>query len=74
MASAREASANRDRLDAAFAPDTDEAQARRYAEAERDRLVAQAILSRIPVPVEALPGLGADGPRGVQEGADPGES
>lgn len=54
---ARDARSDRARIEAAFASDADEARARRYAEAAQDRLFAQEILSRIPVPVEALPRL-----------------
>jgi len=46
------------------------AEARRSVEAARDRLVAQEILARIPVPPEALPGLTADAERTTDD-ADP---
>jgi hypothetical protein len=47
-----------ERLDAAFEPDADESRARRYAEAERDRVIAQSAQDRLmelPVPIEKIP-------------------
>lgn len=48
------------RLDAAFGKDLTEAQARRYAEETQRKLIQKEILSKIPVPVEAIPKLGND--------------
>lgn len=62
-ATARSALADQAWLEAAFAPETEESYALRYAEAEQHRLAAQELLSRIPVPVEALPDLGLNAAR-----------
>ncbi|GIT90738.1 hypothetical protein JANAI62_11930 [Jannaschia pagri] len=46
-----------DHLDIAFRPDLNEDDARRYAQAAQQRLITQELLSRIPVPLEAIPAL-----------------
>ncbi|WP_055681554.1 hypothetical protein [Jannaschia rubra] len=67
---ARESLDDAQRLDRALAAevatDADEARARRYAEAAQNRLIAQELLSRLPVPVEAMPSLGAEVERVVE--------
>lgn len=62
---AREALADAARFDAGS--DADEARARRDAEVAQERLIAQEILSRIPVPVEALPRLAVEAQRVVED-------
>ena len=49
-----------DRLGRAFAPDLDEAQARRYAEAAQDRIATEALIAAIQPPPENAPSLPED--------------